>query len=766
MSTDTTTPAGGQAPSHVNVTIAGKPTADPTTPSRPRRTRATTAMGRAVEAWHWRHTPVHGVLNLAGATLSAAGTGHVLGMPAAVGVAGTAGGIAAACVAGAIAGHGRRRLAWRCACWLTSGGWATWALATTPWATTQLGVLAAGTLSAAVMAPELTRSRNRGDATAPTADPNDPEVQRERLALNWEKRIKRVCNIEVKVLRVAVWETGTGYTLDVRMPSGGASWRDLADAGASLADDADLPHGCGVTGKPGMHRRRSALLDVATHNALRDFVRMDDTSPRRIADPVELGRFTNAAPVLIEIEQECIAVVGQTGSGKTNLLHVLTGQLARCVDVLHWHIDIAGGGLSLPWVLPAHEGQAAMPGIDWCATTLLEAEIMCRVAIQILEGRKRVYARRMRDANTAVLPVDQELPHIVITVDEGGRLNNLIRDLLITISDTGRGTRVRTTYSGLRGVDDYLPTEIKEQARVRIGMRVTDEKELAFLFGWGHGLDPEAIPYRGCGFVYEGDETSQTLAPFKAGAMLPDDITRFVIETASYRPAMDDASVRLADSVEVWADNKKLCLTDAYSGRWARTLPLLLASEEDTDTTTDTDGGATMGATPDQPTGGGSSIEHLFEVNPKDTPRQAYARYQKSLDDLRAAAGDTAGGDDDEGTDREAEARDAMARELAELAPGFALPDAEEPAPAPPADPRPASAGKPPARLRYQQILHAAGVEGTGATEITAELNAAGYPTVRTTVQGWLAADQAAGLTGKNAADRWMWTAQNPPPEK
>jgi hypothetical protein len=135
--------------------------------------------------------------------------------------------------------------------------------------------------------------------------------------------------------------------------------------------------------------------------------------------PFPIGKLLTGEDATVHLAQEEFVLVGQVGSGKTNALNVLTGQLARCADVLVWHIDLAGAGLSRPWVTPTHEGRAPMSAVDWVATTEAEALLMTQAAIQIIDGRKRAYAKRMRAANADVLPVDQEVPQIVIVVDEG-----------------------------------------------------------------------------------------------------------------------------------------------------------------------------------------------------------------------------------------------------------------------------------------------------------------------------------------------------------
>lgn len=60
-------------------------------------------------------------------------------------------------------------------------------------------------------------------------------------------------------------------------------------------------------------------------------------------------------------------------------------------------------------------------------------------------------------------------------------------------------------------------------------------------------------------------------------------------------------------------------------------------------------------------------------------------------------------------------------------------------------------------RDRYYQIVRHAGERGVGGTEITNELRAEGYSTVRQTVQSWLVEDVSAGRFWRAAPGRYCW---------
>jgi hypothetical protein len=455
----------------------------------------------------------------------------------------------------------RRVVVFRVGCWLVAGAWVAWATHATRWSAPYLVALAAVALFAGLLAPAFATHHAR-DLVAESAKAAKAKLPR---ALEWEARIQRVANIAVDISCIDDWPNGAGFTITAGLPLGGATWRTLGGSVEGLAADARLPMGCEVTAMRGADRGQ-VVLQVSTVNALAKLHYWDDLSRISIYDDLPIGVLRDSAQALINLRYHCAVLVGQVDAGKSNQLHAINTQLARCDDVVIWHIETSGGGLPRPYCAAWHEGRAPVPTVDWAALTDAEANIMCDAAIAIIEGRKPAYHARMRDAGEDKLPVGSDVPQIVIVVDELAKLPRIIKEKLATISDTGRGAGVRLVSCALRAVDDYLPIPLKEQARVRIGMRVSAQKELAYLFGWEHPVDPDAAPYAGCGFLFQGDEVQSTLVPFRGHrAGEPQRVDRVSVSTAGYRPTLDQVSVDLANPV--------IERGDAYSGRWRRMLP-------------------------------------------------------------------------------------------------------------------------------------------------------------------------------------------------
>lgn len=584
-------------------TVAPPPPASP--PGAAPRTETRTKPGRVVgwiASWDWRsHPPAWVVANLTSLLGLVTWIGHGLGLPATAAL--IVGGIGAAAAIGnaMIAEQGPAVIWWRLGCWIVPALWATAALIWSPRQPIVLAVglgiaLAAYLIASAIRTARRTAEQARAAKAGRGVGLTGPELQTApadavwnasepaktdpaAVAVNWESRVRRVCRIKgAQVERVGMWTQGTGYTVTLKLPLGGTSWKDIAACAEALAEDAGLPPDCGVTVKPAVERRGYAEVQVTHRNAMADdHLAPADYTPTSIYERATLGILPDAAVVAIAFKWVWAVISGQTDAGKTSLLHLVTYHFARCVDAVIWHIDVGGGGgLSRPWITPWHEGRAEHPVIDWAAATAEEAELMCDAAIAIIHGRKRHYAKHLDNGK---LKVSAEVPQIEIMSDETATLPERVKSKLIQISQEGRGSAVRGVTGVLRATADDLPVALKKHARVRIGMRVSDRDEIGYLFDTPGRVDPELAPYRGSGWLERQDEDGdgkpvgrKFITPWKALFMPDRQIDEAAVALAVLRPALDDVSVALADGVSR--------TTRAYSDRWERTLPHLFADSE------------------------------------------------------------------------------------------------------------------------------------------------------------------------------------------
>ncbi|MBT2382096.1 hypothetical protein [Streptomyces sp. ISL-11] len=511
--------------------------------------------------WGWKVTPAAGAAMAAGGAYSVAATGGLAGLPP--GYALLAAGTGALAQGGADLYQRRPHghIITRCAAWLAAGGWTAAALTDhNAFTWNSAGWWGAGTAAAVVLA----RALAGAEQTAKTE-----RVQRSLQkwangkAGEWHKRLAELFRLDGhKVDGVTPWKGDVGYTVRVQMPEGTPELP--ANADRTLAAALRLPRGGGIQITDGMVYGEIQIRVTTKDVIAEEIPYPDETTVTSINDPLALGLHPDAEDAAIRLAADCALFVGQVGSGKSNLVNVANAAALRTNDTLLWHIDTTGAGISMPWLRPwAVDGTAHVPVIDWAADTVEEAHIMLDVAIAGIESRKSGYQDLMYDANDDKIPVSEDLPEIVILVDEIAELPVSILGKLDSVVDTGRAARVRVVICGLRATQDVITAAMKKQSRNRAAMRVSDPEELHHLFPTGTGrLDPKAAPHRGCGFLSSpGAEDIETApAPFKAYRLTPKRISHLAVTFAGRRPTLDPVFL---DTVPA----------RFYASRWGRILP-------------------------------------------------------------------------------------------------------------------------------------------------------------------------------------------------
>lgn len=375
-----------------------------------------------------------------------------------------------------------------------------------------------------------------------------------RLEAEWQARIARVCRIQVEITSLRHWDSGAGYTLTVLFPPGGATRHTLAVHADALASDARLDEGCGVEVLKGPHRG-SAVLQVSTVDRMSEELDYpSDYSPRSILDQAALGEYRNGEIAGPHLRENAGLVVGTRGSGKTTLLRVLTAAVGRCTDALVWHIDLTGGGLSRDWLRPWLDGNTERPAIDWAVNTVEDALAMARAAVAISKDRKESGHERKVAANTTLLPIDEDMPEIVIIIDEGKTIlapsirDRLLRDLRETLNlalDIARDSAVNVVFSALGATSTSLDTAIKAQCSFKLGMLCEKDAELAYLFDWGQATMDDLAGV-GSGFIRESGAAPRPMGGYN---LTPRRIIDELAPAVSQRqPALDERAARAAGS--------------------------------------------------------------------------------------------------------------------------------------------------------------------------------------------------------------------------
>jgi hypothetical protein len=691
--------------------------------------------GPARRDWSWRHGPVWGSVNAAGACASAAMLGELGGasplLAAGAGLAGAGG----SWVASARQQVTRGTQLFRLVCFLGAGAWGTWALGTSPWSPDVLGALVGGAAALGVAAPavaghEHAVSQRRAEAAR--------AVQRQAIARQWEERLARVCRIQgARVTAVKTMSTGGGYSMHIQLPADGTGWRTVAGYADQLADSARLPEGCGVEARRATHRG-AMILDVYTANALAQewpypVGEVTTAGPWTVNRPLPIGRYRDLAEVEIDLLDTIAIIIGQIGSGKTNLLQVINAALVRCVDTIVWHIDLNGGGMSSPWAGRwLDEPGAPLPAIDWIATTIEEAIRLTEAAIAIGDARKRGYRARMRKVNDDKLPIDAHVPEIVIVLDEGAeavgsRGNTRLAKNIDKIITTGRAMRVRLILTGVRATGDVLSNpNLRVQAGTRIAMNGSDDAEIAYLTDWHRGASSEDT-------VAAGDFHIQVpgvkgLRVGRSYRIKPDQIAQVNQLVQPWRPRLDQLSAAAAGPY-------------GYEERWQRYRSVM--TSQDTDPREDPD-------MTQQPAGA--------ELSPHEALRQAQAALAARIAEMGTQPDSDQAHDIGDGEDGPEKDWDGALHQLlvAEYGPDY------ESMAGPPTPPPTESDGDDdtaaaaeaaaeaagdvhPARARLLPVLREAGDHGLSPRALHARFQVEGLGVTRQSLHRWLREEIDAG---------------------
>lgn len=519
---------------------------------------------RAVD-WKGRHTPLTATVNAAGAGLAVVSVGQETGLPASWVLGGALAGAAGSAVSGLARGLRKGTLALHASAWLFGGGWASYVLETqSAFTTGAWGSLAAAACGFGAAAGGLHVKHKREEERNQTILAAQERVQ---AAHEWSERFSRVANVHgAEILNVEHWSPKeAGFTLEVKLPQGGASWRTLQGCSDSLAADANLPEGCGVEVFAGTSRG-TAIVKVSTMNALLETVNVPhDASELDFHKPFDIGVLRDSGLAMIDLREFSGMLVGDKRTGKTNELQAIITRLVRMPNLLIWVIDFNGGGVALPWLQAWDElGRPGRPPIDWVAANDREAEQMALAAVRIAKARKIKYQRLMREHNTDLLPLTADLPGIIIVTDEGAEVyadprRRHVSDPMKEVLRIAGASGINQLNCFLRATADVTgDTLIKSQSRARIGMRMAVEEDIAYLFGWKCGVKPEDMPDRGYGAVSMDPAGSADI--FRGYRVLPSDINWFVEATAKYRKNDGLDQISRAEAGDIyetrWADDR------------------------------------------------------------------------------------------------------------------------------------------------------------------------------------------------------------------
>jgi S-DNA-T family DNA segregation ATPase FtsK/SpoIIIE len=485
-------------------------------------------------------------------------------------------GLAAAIGAGLLARHwlGRVRAPWseaafKAATALSGGAWATWSTITSPWHVTNLVVGAGAAILGGLLAPAFLRADQEYqyvDSMTPAGVIEGPVADERAVA--WKPRIERICRVKpITITAVVDWPNGAGYTIKIRFAAeSGDTWQSITPYTAQLAGAVYLPKGC-VIGVAEGDRQGTAEVRIPTVNALGETnVWMSaEAHQASITDDHRIGVHDDTSAALVNLRQEAGLIVSMRGGGKTNLLNRLICRLLECEDNLTWIVDLNGGGLAVPFLMPWVDGQVDRCPIDAIAVDAKSALLMAQAAAAIAIDRKARYARLKARANTDLLPVSADLPQITIVIDESAEVYEKAPKAMATFLEVqriGRAEAVNIVFSALRGTQDTVPVPVRKQAVLKVCGAVESDGELEYVIP-GTRLRSADLLYPGTMYLSRGKGARQ----IKVERTSPALIAAVVCGAAGWRPSLDTPAEVIAG--------------DWYATRWEKLRPWLAKLREE-----------------------------------------------------------------------------------------------------------------------------------------------------------------------------------------
>ena len=714
-------------------------------------TRRRSSRGSVQIDWAGPHGTAWGTVNVFGAVVTGTSLAHVLWhLPALVaGVAGVVGVIAALIIA-AVRDTRTGTAVYQVVCLAGAAAWSGVMLSHDHWNWRMFGTGAALLACGAVAAGLVAGLATPPDRDAPVSG-DGPARARLAAARDWEARIARCCGgLAVRIENIERWETGHGFTIEGTLPEGGAGIDDLRSSAKKLANDFDLGEGCSIEPHPVPGgTRRKFQIDVSTRNPLAaDQAYPTDISRLTINGPIPVGRKQTGELAGLELRSRNVLMMGETGSGKTNGEHVTIAGIVRCEDAIPVVIDLTGAGLARPWLQPWLNGERSRPPLGAVAGTPEEAAALCRAIVRMGYARKTHYQWLMAKVDDDKMPIgylvdpDHVLPEMVLVVDEIAKITGQrsdwpgLRDLISQIVNELRASGFRVVLAGLRATDDAVVSSIQAMMHTRVGFRVADRSEMAWLMDWSAGLDPDELVEPGWSFNREASGS-----------------TPYVTRWMRLKPSGIRAIASAATDPETgWAPDLDLISEAAANGRNPDGTPMPNLAKGDLDwwdRRWDNYSPAAVAAPmPETPA--------LPDPVSDDDVAAVLAAAAESDRALRARIIAAGGADPDADPDDDPEAaedREEFDRMMAEE--GLQPASWSTPAPV-------ESVGdeRDRVRARVLEMIEEAGEPGARPRDLVAALADEGTPLHPSTVHSYLTAWRGEGVIGRRGQGRWVRLAQ------
>lgn len=408
-------------------------------------------------------------------------------------------------------------------------------------------------------------------------------MARDDLAGEWIDRIHRVLKILVDITAIEPFSHKSqrgeevGYTLEVKLPAGGNSWRDINQGRSRLSDDLDLPPGCDIAVEMGA-TRRTALVHVTTIDVLKDDIYYKlPKNPTSIREPLIFGIDRRNRPAGPIVREKNIGVFGEGGSGKSNAGKLLAMQYIAMSDTHLCTVDMTGLRFSLPFMQPWIDGEISIPPIFWIAFDPREAWLMFRALNRAAIARNNNYNKLKKDMDMDLMPISEHYPLFEVMVDETKYITSReamleLFELFAKIVEDHRDPGVRATILALRGTDDIVRQKIQAQLHVIGALKATSNAELRAGFsGGGRELQIEDAPYPGC--MQLRQDSAAEIKPIKVYRVKPSHMEALARLAADWQPTTDPITALAMDGRDINGnpfDDLEEGELDCMSTRWER----------------------------------------------------------------------------------------------------------------------------------------------------------------------------------------------------
>jgi S-DNA-T family DNA segregation ATPase FtsK/SpoIIIE len=369
-----------------------------------------------------------------------------------------------------------------------------------------------------------------GGRPRPPLLPADPAAL-DKVVADWAQiaAAARLAGSTLSQVRQDEW----GWTAVLELPPG-LTFRDAHERRDALESALDIrPHAVRIT--QDLTSARRVQLRVFDRDPLAVAPPWRGPQAGSILQPIPLGYYEDGSVMRLRLAGECVLIAGMRGAGKSNLLHITIGELAACLDVCLWGIDLKYGLELGPW-----EGV-----FDRLAHNLTDAEQLLEAAGRVMDAHGGLLAK----AGRKDWQPTPQTPALVIVVDEQGRLRASKRAIttLEHIATGGRALGVWLVSATQYPTVQVLGSgELRSQYTAKVVLRLERKQHVNYVLGEeaaNAGWRADLIPADKPGTLYLDAAGATSPMRGRAFEVTTPTIDQVVERYANRRPSLAPAAI-------------------------------------------------------------------------------------------------------------------------------------------------------------------------------------------------------------------------------